>query len=139
MIKKEFSFGIIPLQFLNEQWQVLLVQHQAGHWAFPKGHTEIGEDPKQTAERELFEETGLQVKRYLDEQIHCETYFFKHQSLLIKKEVNYFSALVEGQIKIQEAEIRDWKWLSLPAALHLLNFRESKKILRHVMQDLSIH
>ena len=64
MMKKEFSFGIVPLQCVNEQWQVLLVQHQAGHWAFPKGHAEIGEEPKQTAERELLEETGLVAKEW---------------------------------------------------------------------------
>ena len=36
----------------------LLIQHQAGHWAFPKGHANPGESPAETARREFAEETG---------------------------------------------------------------------------------
>lgn len=33
--------------------------HGAGTWSFPGGHLEYGEQPWDTAQRELFEETGL--------------------------------------------------------------------------------
>ena len=48
----------------EETWLVLLIKHKKGHWAFPKGHVEAGENLKQAAERELKEECGLKINRY---------------------------------------------------------------------------
>ena len=48
-----------------KQKKFLLIQHHAGHWGFPKGHQEKGEDDLTTARRELQEETGIkQIKIY---------------------------------------------------------------------------
>src|SRR5262245_31594507 len=40
--------------------EVLLTQDAKDRWTIPKGHIEEGETAKQTAEREVREETGLQ-------------------------------------------------------------------------------
>lgn len=46
--------------------QILLVKRammpQAGKWSIPAGYLDYGEDPKLTATREVFEETGLKVE-----------------------------------------------------------------------------
>lgn len=60
-MKREVSYGIVPLRYMEGGWQILLIRHHAGHWTFPKGHADRGESPQQTAERELREETGLAV------------------------------------------------------------------------------
>jgi len=36
--------------------------HGDGTWAFPGGHLEFGESIKECARREIFEETGIQIK-----------------------------------------------------------------------------
>jgi 8-oxo-dGTP diphosphatase len=45
---------------------ILLVKRammpQAGKWSIPAGYLDYGEDPKLTATREIFEETGLEVE-----------------------------------------------------------------------------
>lgn len=128
-MKFDFSYGIIPIRRTENCLQVLLVQHQSGHWAFPKGHAELGETPQQTAVRELKEETGLGIKFFypFEEEI-TENYFFKFQGSLIKKQVTYFVAEVEGNITLQQDEIKDSRWLEFPEALLLIDFKESRTI-----------
>jgi 8-oxo-dGTP pyrophosphatase MutT (NUDIX family) len=93
-LKKDYSYGIIPLQQREGQWYVLLIQHQVGH----KRHADLNESPKQTAERELFEETGLRVVNYLSEQIFKETYIFTFNKQRIHKTVEYFVVALEGEV-----------------------------------------
>ena len=46
--------------------KVLMVKHNAGHCAFPKGHVEEGETEFETAIRETKEETGIDVEIQLN-------------------------------------------------------------------------
>ncbi len=47
----------------NEKGQVLLQKRSgSGLWGFPSGMMELGESLEETAVREIFEETGLEVK-----------------------------------------------------------------------------
>jgi len=135
-MKKDNSYGIIPLRFHQNDWQVLLIQHHAGHWAFPKGHADPGESPKQTAERELNEETGLTIERYLSPDPLTENYFFRWNEELISKTVQYFLALVQGKVVIQELEIKNSQWMSLSSAGDCITFKEGKRICLEVMEFL---
>lgn len=44
----------------TKQLEILLIQDAKNRWTIPKGHVEPGEEPKETAIREIQEETGLQ-------------------------------------------------------------------------------
>ncbi len=44
----------------SNELEVLLTQDAKDRWTIPKGHIEEGETAKETAEREVREETGLQ-------------------------------------------------------------------------------
>lgn len=135
-MKKEHSYGIIPLRIRQHEWQILLVQHHAGHWAFPKGHANPDETPKQTAERELKEETGLTIRRFLSPDSLDESYFFTVDGQRISKTVHYFLALVEGDVAIQESEIKESQWTSLPQALDCITFNEGKRVCLQVSEFL---
>jgi 8-oxo-dGTP pyrophosphatase MutT (NUDIX family) len=135
-MKKENSYGIVPLRIHQNEWQVLLIQHHAGHWAFPKGHADPGETPKQAAERELKEETGLAIHRFLSPDPLTENYFFIFRGKRISKTVQYFLALVEGKVVIQEREIKNSQWLSLTQALDNITFKEGKRVCLQVTEFL---
>lgn len=130
--RHEHSFGIIPLKKSGDAWNILLVQLHAGHWGFPKGHPNPGETPLETAQRELFEETGLTVSKQLTDQTAEEVYFFKVQGDLIHKKVTYYIAQVEGHVKIMPDEIKAVKWVSLSEAANHVTFDQAKKICQRV-------
>ncbi|WP_288177658.1 NUDIX hydrolase, partial [Ruminococcus sp. CAG:57] len=49
---------------INEVGQMLMQQRtDCGSWGYAGGSVELGESVEQTAERELFEETGLKAKK----------------------------------------------------------------------------
>ena len=67
MIKREKSCGVLVLRQQEEELYVVLLRHRfGGHWSFPKGHVEAGESERQTALREVREETGLSGIKLLD-------------------------------------------------------------------------
>lgn len=135
-MKKENSYGIVPIRFHHHQWEILLVHHHSAHWAFPKGHANLDETPKKAAERELFEETGLHIDHYLLTDPFKEHYIFTFRGQLVSKTVEYFLALVKGKIVIQEAEIQDCQWFTFNQAFEQLTFKEGKKICQQVFELL---
>ena len=129
-MKKECSYGIIPLKYEHNRWMVLLIQHHSGHWSFPKGHPEEGELPLQSAERELREETGLSIKQLLSPDPMTEKYSFIFKGERIEKMVHYFPALVEGSVILQTCEIKSSHWIRLSEAHLHITFQEGKRICR---------
>ena len=58
----ERSCGAIVFKEMEGALYVLVIQHGAGHWSFPKGHMEAGESEHETAIREVAEETGIEIE-----------------------------------------------------------------------------
>ncbi len=133
------SFGIVP--FLNEggTWKVLLILHREGnHWGFPKGKANPNEAPLESATRELREETGLIVKQMLTDKPMIEQYQFRRKKQIVIKIVHYYAAFVEGALVLQQEEVRDAKWLTIPEALEQLSFKEARHILKEFLRHLNI-
>ena len=137
---KDQSFGIIPIQINQGEVQFLLVQHHAGHWAFPKGHAEKGETDIQTAMRELREETGIADAQLLVGVCLTENYLFKRSTQTIAKTVRYYIGLVKQRdVRIQAAEIKAYKWVNFEKASGLITFAESRRIITEAHDYLEAH
>ena len=135
--KNEESFGVVPFSKASGRWEVFLIQHQRGrHWGFPKGHPEAGETPKQSALRELKEETNLDVIRFFQEEPFEEQYTFTAEGRRINKKVSYFVAEVGGTVILQEKEIQSGIWVPFPEAIKKVTHQEGKKILLQVEKIL---
>lgn len=134
------SFGIIPFRIIKRKWQVLLIQHLNGqHWGFPKGKAEKTESAQDTAIRELEEETGLRVQRFLSLEPLIEHYYLSDQEK--NKTVSYFLALVTGVLKCQSDEVLQAKWCDLDEAAKQLSFPELKNIFtqaRKVLDEFTV-
>lgn len=128
-MKKEASFGIIPLRKHQSQWEVLLVQPHQGWWGIPKGHADANETAKQAAERELFEETGLTVANYLSDEPLKEQYQFFLGRQKIYKTVTYYLAEIKGEVILQAEELKGFKWVPLSNAVAYATYKETQAIL----------
>ena len=125
---KEKSCGCI---IINNN-EVLLIKSKRGHWDFPKGHIEKDETEKETALREVKEETNLDVDIISDKK------YFNHYitDIGIDKTVVYFLAKkVNGKEKPQEGETVEVKWFEFNKALEMLTFDNAKEILKNVLKE----
>lgn len=123
-MKYEKSCGAVIHRINNGVKEYLLVLNKktenAGHWGFPKGHTENGENEYQTAAREIYEETGLRVI-FCGAEKAVSRYSPKEGT---QKDAVYFSAYVrnDGEITLQQSEIAEFCWCGFSEAADLLTF-----------------
>ena len=131
MDAKEKSCGCIIIENKN----VLLVKQRHGRWGFPKGHVENNETEKETAIREVKEETNLDVEIIGDKR-YSETYISSKGNL---KEVVYFVAkIIGGEIKRQKKELNKIEWIDLLEAKNKITYETTKKIYMQFLNDENI-
>lgn len=125
---REISAGMILFRRTPEP-SYLLLHYESGHWDFPKGHIESGEDPEETAKRELQEETGISEIHLLDGYKQALRYFFRQKGIGIFKVVIFFLAETTQSEVTLSAEHVGFDWLPYDAALARLTFKNSRDLL----------
>lgn len=132
-MQSEKSCGAIVFTKSSAEYKFLIIQHFAGHYGFPKGHVEAGETEEQTALREIYEETGLQVK--LLSGFRAEDYYLVKQN--VAKTVVYFLAQAfTTEVVYIFPEIKAHTWATLEEALNLLPYDGQKMLLRQAYERL---
>lgn len=113
---------------------VLMIRHSSGgHRSFPKGHVEKGESERQTAEREVFEETSVRI--HICEKFRHPVYYRPRPN--VNKEVVYFLAFTrQKDIVPREGEIAEVEWVSLEDAMQSLTHDNDKMVLSSAIEYL---
>lgn len=110
--------------------EILLIQDAKNRWTIPKGHIEEGEVAKETAEREISEETGLQQMKVLD-WLGKINFRYRRQQSLVLMTTEIF--LVEAQGDTDKLKPEDWmngiKWFSVNQALDNIEYEDIGKII----------
>lgn len=137
MTINEKSCGTVVYHKKNDEYEFLLLHYPEGHWDFPKGHVEEGESEKETALRELEEETGIKngtIREGFRDQMH---YFFTQENELVSKTVIFF--LVEASDKDVELsfEHKNFVWLPYEEAFKKMTFKNAKEILKKAFEFLA--
>ena len=135
-MKHETCFGAIPIRKKEEKWKVFLLLHKKGsYWGFPKGHQDEKEEPFVAAQRELKEETNLEITKKWPSS-YSEEYQFERENVQIQKKVIYFLVEVKGEILLQKDEILEGKWVDIEEASSIITFKQSQKIMSEVAKIL---
>lgn len=135
---RERSAGVIPFLYRRGERIYLVLRHEnGGHWSFPKGHIEPGEDEKEAAIRELKEEIGQGLKWISPDFRSKIGYFFHRGGGKVRKEVIYFLGEVSGEtVKLSEEHV-DYNWGTYPETKELITYEEGKNLLEEAEETFN--
>ena len=149
MTKKviEISSGGVIFKRKDNSFEVALVSKKKGKiWCLPKGHIEEGESLKETAIREVKEETGLrgEIVNKVDDIIYWYSNKDKKGELIkIFKRVYFFLLkYVEGETKVHDHEVENVQWFDIKKARKILTYKteqdvmkKAEKILKNLQEE----
>ena len=137
---REISAGAVVFRKEDNKIYYLLLHYEAGHWGFPKGHIEKGENEEETVKREIKEETGLDDIKIIKGFREYIKYVFRDVYKLEnreRKQANWVFKIVIyylGETKTKEVKISfehiGYKWLPYKEALKRISFKNTKEVLK---------
>jgi len=131
VVRETTSGGIVfRRNAKTNQLEILLIQDAKNRWTIPKGHVEEGEEPKQTAEREIREETGLQEMKVYN-WLGKVNFRYRRSHTLVLMTMHIY--LVEGQGDTDKLQGEDWltdiKWLPSHEAVDKIAYEDIGKLI----------
>ncbi len=110
--------------------EILLIQDAKNRWTIPKGHIEEGESAKETAEREVGEETGLKAMKVLN-WLGKINFRYRRGSSLVLMTTEIF--LIQGLGDTDDVHPEDWmngiKWFPASEALDKIEYDDIGKLI----------
>ena len=104
-----------------------------GVWGLPKGTPDAGESLEQTAEREVTEETGLQVR--IVDKVGVVEYWFSREGVRYHKWVHhYLLEALGGSTAEHDHEYDRVEWRPIEVAIKTLSFKNEVDIVKKARQ-----
>lgn len=130
VVREPTAGGIVYRRSKTGAIEILLIQDAKNRWTIPKGHIEEGEQAKETAEREVREETGLKEVKVLD-WLGKINFRYRRQQSLVLMTTEIF--LVEALADTDDIKPEDWmngiKWFAANEALDKIEYDDIGKII----------
>lgn len=124
---KEKSCGSIIFKYDEGKLLFLVIKQTLGHFSFPKGHVEESESEKDTALREVKEETGFDISFVGDFR---EVITYCPKPMVLKDVVFFLGNVIDGVMTPQEDEVSLIEWLSYEDALNIVTYDDDKNVLK---------
>ena len=131
-IVREPTAGGIVFRMTPDQKdiEILLIQDSKNRWTIPKGHIEPGETAKQTAVREIGEESGL---KHVDVLTWLGKIHFKYRRMeklvLMTTQVYLVQSLDKNEHPTKEKWMNGIRWFSFSDALEAIEYADIEKLM----------
>jgi bis(5'-nucleosidyl)-tetraphosphatase len=136
-VVRETTAGGIVFRREGKDIQILLAQDAKDRWTIAKGHVEEGEITRETAKREIQEETGLQEMRVLD-WLGKIDFRYRRQNSLVLMTMHVY--LVHAQGDTNKLKKEEWmngiKWFSVADALDKIEYEDIGKLILLAMKKI---
>jgi len=128
-MRKEKSAGGIVI---NKNKQILVVNQQGTSWSLPKGHIRNNESKLETAEREIYEESGLTDLKLIEELGEYQRYKINNNGIgedktILKIIYMFLFSSDKKFLKPIDHKITEAKWASKEEAVDLLTHYKEKE------------
>ena len=124
--KFEYENSCGAIVFNENTEKILLVKMHNGNWGFPKGHIENNETKEETAIREVYEETNVNIK--IIPNFEREIKYIPNEKTI--KKVTIFAGITQDEdVKIDTFEIEAFQWCTYEEALKLVTYKLQKDVL----------
>lgn len=136
-VVRETTAGGIVFRRKDGDIQILLTQDPKDRWTIAKGHVEEGEATRETAEREIMEETGLKQMRVMDWLGKINFRYRRQNSLvLITMHVYLVQALGETDKVKKEDFMNGIGWFGVADALDKIEYEDVGKLILLAMKKI---
>jgi 8-oxo-dGTP pyrophosphatase MutT (NUDIX family) len=150
---REFSAGALVLRRMRKQWWIAVIEpgregepdDRKEVVALPKGNLDAGEEPQQTALREVFEETGLRAEPItrLDSIRYVYVRKWAGGEKVFKVVTFYLMRYLSGRIgeitDEMKHEVRRAYWMPLQEAAEKLSYKGEKEMAEQTLEYLESH
>ena len=98
-------------------------------WSMPKGHVEPGEGHAATAEREVWEETGVSGEVFAE--LGVIDYWFVSDGVRIHKTVHHhLLRYLDGDLNDEDPEVTEVTWVPTSELIERLAYADERKLAR---------
>lgn len=130
MVHETTSGGVVWRKNAKGAIEILLIQDAKNRWTIPKGHVEPNEEPRQTAQREITEETGLQEMK-VGSWLGKVNFRYRRNHTLVLMTMHIY--LVEGKGDTDKLQGEDWltdiKWMPASDAVDKIAYDDIGKLM----------
>ena len=107
-------------------------------WSMPKGHVEEHESHRSTAEREVWEETGI-AGTVIDELGTIDYWFVSEGTRIHKTVHHHLLRYVDGEFNDEDPEVTEVTWVPVNNLVERLAYADERRLARRALDTLLNH